>query len=114
MAEPVDGARGAAPDDGGEFRRLPTLPEDVDAPATGTELELRSGAQPLGPAPASPLPAPLVAAAGGFIAGVFTYLLARLLDPRRRGRALGRRLRERDLEVAGRRSFLVDVHLLKR
>jgi hypothetical protein len=56
---------------------------------------------------------PLVAA-GGFLAGVATWLLARVLMPRRRV-ALGRRgRRQKGIEVSGSRSFLVDVHLIKR
>lgn len=59
------------------------------------------------------LPAPVVAAAGGFLLGVATWALARILRPRRV--AVGRlRRRERPLQVAGTRSFLVDVHLIRR
>lgn len=61
-------------------------------------------------------PAPVVAAAGGFLAGVTTYVLVRLLRRRRIPRALARaqRGRVRGLEISNTRSFLVDVHLLKR
>ncbi len=64
---------------------------------------------------ASAVPVP-IAAAGGFLVGLVTLVLARALRPsgRRRGLALGRSRRERTLEVTGSRSFLVDVHLLKR
>jgi hypothetical protein len=62
------------------------------------------------------LPAAVVAATGGFLVGVATFLLVRLLRrPRRaaslrlgRGRGRGKRV-----EVATSRSFLVDIHLLK-
>jgi hypothetical protein len=63
--------------------------------------------------PAS-LPAAVVAATGGFLIGVATFVLVRLLRrPRtaaslRIGRGRGKRV-----EVATSRSFLVDVHLLK-
>ncbi len=61
------------------------------------------------------LPAPVVAATGGFLAGVATLVLARFMRRRGRSRLLGRkRRRDRGLEVAGTRSFLVDVHLLRR
>ena len=66
----------------------------------------------------APPPLPVVVAVGtvGFIAGVVAWTLVRILR-RPRGsnavRALGRR-RRRGIEVAGTRSFLVDVHLLKR
>jgi hypothetical protein len=62
------------------------------------------------------LPAAAAAAAGGFLLGIATFVLVRVLRrPRsaaalrmRRGAARGRRV-----EVAASRSFLVDVHLLK-
>ncbi len=62
------------------------------------------------------LPAAVVAATGGFLLGVATFLLVRVLRrPRRltslslgRGRGRGRRV-----DVAASRSFLVDIHVLK-
>jgi hypothetical protein len=64
------------------------------------------------------LPAPVVAAAGGFLAGVATFVLVRVLRrpsraPARRASRLGRRRRDSQ-DVVASRSFLVDVHLLKR
>ena len=81
-------------------------------------------AEPPEPRPLEPryrrlaaLPAPVVAAAGGFLAGVVTFLAVRVLRrPRRRpGRTLrlGAR-RRRGEEIVASRSFLVDVHLLRR
>ena len=66
----------------------------------------------------APPPLPVVVAVGtiGFMAGVLAWTLVRVLRrPRNTAavRALGRR-RRRGLEIAGTRSFLVDVHLLKR
>jgi hypothetical protein len=58
------------------------------------------------------LPAPVVAAAGGFLAGVATFVLFRLRPSRRKVRVGGRRGKK--IEVAESRSFLVDIHLLKR
>jgi hypothetical protein len=52
----------------------------------------------------------------GFVAGVLAWTLVRVLRRPRSSaavRALGGR-RRRGIEVAGTRSFLVDVHLLKR
>lgn len=66
---------------------------------------------------AAALPVPVVAATGGVIAAAATYLLYRVLRrPVRRGARvrLGRGRRRGTLEVAGSRSFLVDVHMLKR
>ena len=67
------------------------------------------------PAPPS---LPVVVAVGtiGFMAGVVAWTLVRVLRRPQSStavRALGRR-RRRGIEVAGTRSFLVDVHLLKR
>jgi peptidoglycan/LPS O-acetylase OafA/YrhL len=64
------------------------------------------------------VPAPVMAAAGGAVVGAFAYVLLRVLrrPARRRGavRIGKRRLRRGGLEVTGSRSFLVDVHMLKR
>jgi hypothetical protein len=62
------------------------------------------------------LPDTVAAATGGFLLGIATFVLVRVLRrPRsaarlrlRRGSARGRRV-----EVAASRSFLVDIHLLK-
>jgi hypothetical protein len=68
----------------------------------------------------SAIPAPAVAATGGFLAGIATLVLVRILRRsasrgRRGGVALRRSKRgDRSLEIAGSRSFLVDVHILKR
>jgi hypothetical protein len=67
----------------------------------------------------SGLPAPAVAATGGFLAGIATLVLVRILRRSaarpRRGVGIRRSKRgDRALEIAGSRSFLVDVHILKR
>jgi len=95
-------ANGTAPE-GAETSRLPVISAVAEA-------------RPIG-RPAAPLvPAPLAAATGGFLVGVVTLMLTRLLRRRRGGRVLVRRRRRGDsaLEIAGTRSFLVDVHLIKR
>ncbi len=58
------------------------------------------------------LPAPVLAATGGFLAGVATFVLFRLRRPSRKARVGGRRGKK--IEIAESRSFLVDIHLLKR
>ena len=90
----------------GEVRHLPVPSEVVEA-------------RPVEPTPAqqlqrfvSQLPAPAVAAAGGFLMGVFSWVSFRFLRGRRSALPRGRRGR-RGVEVAASRSFLVDVHLLK-
>jgi hypothetical protein len=59
------------------------------------------------------LPAPAVAAAGGFLMGVVTWVAVRVLRGDRRRSAIARRRGRKSVEVAATRSFLVDVHLLK-
>jgi hypothetical protein len=58
------------------------------------------------------LPAPVLAATGGFLAGVVTFVLFRMRPSQRRLK-VGRR-RGKKIEIAESRSFLVDIHLLKR
>jgi len=73
-------------------------------------------ARPLEPVEPMPLTSPAVAAAGGLIAGFTTFLLVRILRRARERRipiGLGRRRRDR-IDIAASRSFLVDVHVLKR
>ena len=95
-------------DDGRQEAEVRHLPVPVEA----------SEPRPVDRPTAAPLPAPVVAATGGFLAGFATLVLAGVLRRRRpaRGRLVRRRSRrgDRALEVAGTRSFLVDVHLLKR
>jgi len=59
------------------------------------------------------LPAPILAATGGFLAGVATFVLWRIRHPRSRKVRVGSR-RGKKIEIAESRSFLVDIHLLKR
>jgi hypothetical protein len=70
--------------------------------------------EPIQPAP---LATPAAAAAGGFLAGIVTFVLVRALRARPRRRGLLRRRKtgvDRALEIAASRSFLVDVHVVKR
>jgi hypothetical protein len=59
------------------------------------------------------LPAPILAATGGFLAGVATFVLWRIRHPRSRKVRIGGRGGKK-IEIAESRSFLVDIHLLKR
>ena len=94
----------------GEGRYLPV-------PAGEAAVEA-APARPIERAQPVPLPAAVAAAAGGFLAGVATFVLVRILRRHRAERALGRVLARRGrgggLEIAGSRSFLVDIHLLRR
>ena len=102
MPEPAD-----IPEEG-EVRHLPvpvSIPEARPVERPPAQLErLRLG----------DLPAPVIAAAGGFLVGVATWVLVRMIrrDRRTPVQIRGRRGRK-GIEVAGTRSFLVDVHLLK-
>jgi hypothetical protein len=60
------------------------------------------------------LPAPVLAASAGFLAGVATFVLFRLRHPRGRKLRVGGRRSGKRVEIAESRSFLVDIHLLKR
>jgi hypothetical protein len=60
------------------------------------------------------LPAPVLAATGGFLAGFTTLVLVRVLRRRRDSRLVRRLSRRKGVEISASRSFLVDVHLLKR
>jgi hypothetical protein len=76
-------------------------------------------ARAIEPAPQPALPAPVVAAAGGAVVGALAFMVLRVLRRPARRRAtvrVGRRRfgRQRGLEITGSRSFLVDVHMLKR
>ncbi|MFL5886545.1 MAG: hypothetical protein ACJ77M_15845 [Thermoleophilaceae bacterium] len=85
-----------------EIRHLPVPVETVEA-------------RPIERPALAALPAPIVAATGGFLAGVATFVLLRVLRrPRRAALRLPGRKRANRLEIAGSRSFLVDVHVLKR
>jgi peptidoglycan/LPS O-acetylase OafA/YrhL len=76
-----------------------------------------SEARVIEPAQQPQLTAPVVAAAGGAVVGAVAYMLLRVLrrPARRRGQVrLGGRRRGRGYEITGSRSFLVDVHMIKR
>jgi peptidoglycan/LPS O-acetylase OafA/YrhL len=83
-----------------------------------TPVLAASEARAIEPAQQPALPAPVVAAAGGAVVGAIAYVLLRVLRrPARRRAAVRigkRRGRRGGLEVTGSRSFLVDVHMLKR
>jgi hypothetical protein len=103
-----DAAQDPIQPDDDEVRHLPvpsSVPEarPVERPAEAGGLQ----------AFLSSLPAPAVAAAGGFLMGVVTWVAIRVLRGDRRRAVIARRRGRRGVEVASSRSFLVDVHLLK-
>lgn len=102
--EPVEGELVPGGDEVTEARPLPVLSDG--GPAGLERLQ-----------PAS-VPATIAAATGGFLLGVGAFLLVRVLRRPAAGRSLARRRRRlsarRGVDVQTTRSFLVDVHLLKR
>jgi hypothetical protein len=110
---------------------VPDQPERRDAPPRGEERPLPAPVRPgerasgevvdarpaglLARLEASPLAGPALAAAGGFVAGFATFVVGRVLrgrGPRRHAALRRRRALERQIESS--RSFLVDVHVLRR
>ena len=106
--EAVDGELVPAADESpqvAEVRRLP-----LPAETRSAELDHRRGVT---------VPATVVAATGGFLLGVAAFLTLRVLRRPSAARSLSRRRgkvlnRGRAVDVQGTKSFLVDVHLLKR
>jgi hypothetical protein len=97
------------------------VPEPADFPARPIEeeeapLPVLAEARPIERKDPVPLPVAVAAAAGGFVLGVATWVLVRVLRRRRParvkvGRAVGRRSQK--IDVAATRSFLVDIHFLR-
>ncbi len=109
MTERGDSEQRAA---SGEERNLPVPAsaaqrargEVVDAPQSALE-RIASG----------PLGGPAVAAAGGFLVGLVTFLAGRVLrGPGGRRLVARRRRRAIERQIQSSRSFLVDVHSLRR
>jgi hypothetical protein len=97
----------------------------VAEPNATPDPEQQTGVRPL-PVLAEPrpverareasLPAAVAAATGGFLIGIATFVLVRLLRRPQAAASLRlgrRRKRGKRVEVAASRSFLVDVHMLK-
>jgi hypothetical protein len=82
----------------------------------GTMVLAGTEARAIEPVHSSPLPAPVVAAAGGALAGALAFVMLRALRraPHSAAVRLRRRRRRGAFEITGSRSFLVDVHMIKR
>src|SRR5262245_552785 len=101
---------------------LRVVPDSAALPDPQQEAEVRplpvlAEPRPIERAAQVPLPAAVAAAAGGFLLGVATFVLVKILR-RPRGSVLVRRRggltrRGQRVDVAASRSFLVDIHLLK-
>jgi hypothetical protein len=89
-----------------------TAPEVVDE--DGRPLPVPAGRREVERPSEAVLVAPMAAATGGIVAGLATMLLVRGLRHRPKRVRVGGRRRGKALEVTATRSFLVDVHMLKR
>jgi hypothetical protein len=85
---------------------------DPEPEADVRPLPVLAEPRPLERRPPVSLPAAVAAATGGFLLGVATFVLVRIL---RRPKPATLRLggRRKRTEIAASRSFLVDIHLLK-
>jgi hypothetical protein len=89
-----------------------TPPEVVDE--DGRPLPVPSRGREVAPRSDAVLAAPMAATAGGIVAGLATMMIVRGLRHRPKRVRVGGRRRGKALEVTATRSFLVDVHMLKR
>jgi hypothetical protein len=91
------------------------LPDPEPQEAEVRPLPVLAEPRPIERRPVAALPAAVVAATGGFLLGVATFVLVRLLRrPRPAAVRIGAgRGRGKRVDVAASRSFLVDIHLLK-
>ena len=89
-----------------------TPPEVVDE--EGRPLPVPSESRELQQRPEAVLLAPAAAATGGIVAGLATMMIVRGLRHRPKRVRVGGRRRGKALEVTATKSFLVDVHMLKR
>jgi hypothetical protein len=95
LAEVADEAALPDPEQEADVRPLPVLAE----------------ARPIERRVEVSLPAAVAAATGGFLLGVATFILVRVL---RRPKPVALRLgRRKKADITASRSFLVDIHLLK-
>ena len=109
MTERGHSEEGAAPD---RERHLP-VPASAAQRARGEVVDAPQSA--LERVASGPLGGPAVAAAGGFLVGLITFLGGRVLrGPGGRRLAARRRRRAIERQIQSSRSFLVDVHTLRR
>ncbi len=97
------------------------VPSEDEQVSDARPLPVVAEARPATPVVAAraSLPTTVAAASGGFVLGVTAFMLLRVLRrpgaagsvARRRKRLIARR---RGVDIAASRSFLVDVHMLKR
>jgi hypothetical protein len=90
------------------------LPDPEDEQADVRPLPVLAEPRPIERRREASLPAAVAAATGGFLLGVATFVLVKVLRrPKPTRLRLGGGRRGKRVDVAASRSFLVDVHLLK-
>jgi hypothetical protein len=90
---------------------VPEALPDPEHQADVRPLPVLAEPRPVERRPEVSLPAAVAAATGGFLLGIATFVLVRVLRrPRPTTVRLGRR---KKADIAASRSFLVDIHLLK-
>ena len=90
---------------------MPGAPRWPILAAVSENLPVLAEPRPIERRPVVSLPAAVAAATGGFLLGVVTFLMVRVL---RRPKPVALRMgRRRKRDIAASRSFLVDIHLLK-
>jgi hypothetical protein len=104
--EPIDGE--LVPAEGEQLAEVRVLPVQADGQDALPVVARRAT-----------LPATVAAAGGGFALGVAAFMLLRVLRRPDAARSMARRKRRlvakrQGVDIAASRSFLVDVHLLKR
>jgi hypothetical protein len=100
-----------------EHQQTPEQASSNGSAGSAAPVLAATEARPIERVSVSQLPAPVVAATGGVIVAAATYLLLRIIRRPARSNAslrIGRGRRRGTLEITGSRSFLVDVHMLKR
>ena len=86
---------------------------DPEKQADVRPLPVLAEPRPIEPRREVSLPAAVAAATGGFLLGVVTFVLVRVLRRPRAAAALRLGRGRKRSEIAASRSFLVDIHLLK-
>ena len=90
---------------------MPGAPRWPILAAVSENLPVLAEPRPIERRPVVSVPAAVAAATGGFLLGVVTFLMVRVL---RRPKPVALRMgRRRKRDIAASRSFLVDIHLLK-
>ncbi|MBD0281842.1 MAG: hypothetical protein ICV69_06565 [Thermoleophilaceae bacterium] len=93
-----------------------TLPQPDESNADVRHLPVLAEPRPVERPRDVPLPAAVAAATGGFLLGIASFVVVRVLRRPRSAAALRLQRgggRARRVEVTASRSFLVDIHLLK-